>query len=203
VSVDRPLTKLVDASLRASIAAKVLLLERCAGDIARAAELFVACYRQGGKAIFFGNGGSAADAQHLAAELEGRFARDRPPLPALALHANGSTLTAVANDLSFREVFRRPLRAHVGPKDVAVAISVSGTSANVVAAAQLREELDFRLVALTGEGGGALARLADVTVAVPSRIVPRVQECHLLIGHILCESVETSLFSDGADDGRG
>jgi D-sedoheptulose 7-phosphate isomerase len=148
----------------------------------------------GGKAVFFGNGGSAADAQHLAAELECRFRIDRRPLPALALHTNTSTLTAVGNDRGFEGVFARLLRAHARPEDVVVAISTSGTSPNVLAAAAVRAEVPFRLIALTGANGVPLARYADVVLAVPSTVTARVQEAHILIGHILCELVEARLF---------
>jgi D-sedoheptulose 7-phosphate isomerase len=161
----------------------------------------VNAYRAGNKAIFFGNGGSAADAQHLAAEMEGRFAFDRRPLPSVALHANVSTLTAIANDYAYEQVFARPLRAQARPGDVAVAISTSGTSKNVVAAAKLRRELGIQVIAMTGEGGGTLAEHADVLIAVPSRHVARIQESHILAGHLLCEWVERELFPDGQSSG--
>jgi len=183
----------VTAAIAESIAVKESL-RGLVPDIVRAADLLVDAFRRGGKAIFFGNGGSAADAQHLAAELEGRFAFDRPPLPALALHANASTLTAVDNDYGYEGVFARLLRAHARPEDVAVAITTSGTSRNVLAAAEVKREIPFRLVALTGANGAPLARLADVVIAVPSRSTPRVQEAHILIGHVLCEWVERSMF---------
>src|SRR5439155_18819548 len=160
-------------------------------QIAAAAELLVACYRAGGKAIFFGNGGSAADAQHLAAEMESRFAFDRAPLPALALNANSSTVTAVGNDYGYDQVFARPLRAHAKPGDVAVAISTSGTSKNVLAAACIASELGIKLIALTGAHSGPLAEFADVSIAVPSRTTARIQECHILVGHLLCGLIET------------
>lgn len=162
--------------------------------IARAAELLVGAYRQGGKAIFFGNGGSAADAQHLAAELEHRLTLERAPLPALALHANASTVTAVANDTDYGDLFARLLRAHARPEDVAVALTTSGTSRNVLRAAEVKRDIPFRLIALTGENGAALAPFADVLIAVPSRSTQRVQEAHILVGHVLCEWVERSLF---------
>ena len=162
--------------------------------IARAAELLVASYKQGGKALFFGNGGSAADAQHFAAEMECRFRFDRPPLPALALHANTSTLSAIANDYAFDDVFARLLQAHARPGDVAVAISTSGRSANVLRAAALKKKLGISLIALTGANGDDLAPFADVVLAVPSTITARVQEAHELIGHILCDWVEREMF---------
>jgi D-sedoheptulose 7-phosphate isomerase len=176
-----------------SIAVKQSLLALIP-DIVRAAELLTDAYRRGGKAIFFGNGGSAADAQHLAAELEHRFTFERRPLPALALHANASTVTAISNDADYEELFARLLRAHARPEDVAVAITTSGSSRSVLNAAEVKREIPFRLIALTGQNGAPLARFADVVIAVPSRSTPRVQEAHILIGHVLCEWVERSLF---------
>src|SRR5450432_2898763 len=137
---------------------------------------------------------TALPAVRTAAEMEGRFGFDRRPLPALALHANVSTLTAIANDYSYEQVFSRLLTAHARPGDVAVAITTSGASKNVLAAARLKQELGIKLVALTGENGAALAPFADVVIAVPSRDTARIQESHILIGHILCEFVERSLF---------
>ncbi len=187
---------LLERAVRESIAVKNSLLAELRAPITRAAELLLTAYRAGHKAIFFGNGGSAADAQHLAAELEGRFAFDRKPLPALALHANVSTLTAIGNDYGYDQVFARPLRAHGSPGDVVVALSTSGNSANVVAAARLKGELGLSVVALTGEGGGALASVADVLVAIPSRDTARIQEGHILVGHVLCQWVEQGMFGD-------
>ena len=184
----------IEQTIRESIATKQRVLE-LTPQIAQAAELLVTCYRAGGKAIFFGNGGSAADAQHLAAELECRFAFDRPPLPALALHANSSTVTSISNDYSYEDLFARTLRAHARPGDVAVALSTSGTSKNVLAAARLKRELGIGLVALTGENGAPLGEWADVVIAVPSRVTARIQECHILIGHLLCGWIERALFA--------
>jgi D-sedoheptulose 7-phosphate isomerase len=185
--------KLLEASIAASIALKRKVLESLAPQIRVAAELLAEAYAGGHQAIFFGNGGSAADAQHLAAEMECRFAFDRAPLPALALHANTSTLTAVANDYAYEQVFARLLAAHARPGDVAVALTTSGTSKNVVAAARLRDQLKVKLIALTGENGAALAPFADCVIAVPSRDTPRVQEAHITIGHVLCQWVEQSV----------
>ncbi|HPH64794.1 MAG TPA: SIS domain-containing protein [Kofleriaceae bacterium] len=188
------LETLVDESIRASIATKQALLTQ-SGNIARAAELLAECYRNKGKSIFFGNGGSAADAQHLAAEFECRFMFDRDPLPSLALHANSSTVTAVSNDYSYTDLYARLLRAHARPGDVAIAISTSGTSKNVLAAARLKHELGIKLIALTGENSGPLSEFADVCVAVPSKVTGRIQECHILVGHILCEWTEAAMFA--------
>jgi D-sedoheptulose 7-phosphate isomerase len=133
-----------------------------------------------------------------AAEMEGRFAFDRRPLPALALHANVSTLTAIGNDYGYEQVYTRTLRAHARPGDVVVAISTSGTSKNVVAAAKLKSELGIKVIALTGEGGGMLAEHADVLIAVPSRSTARIQESHIVAGHLLCEWVEREMFATAA-----
>jgi len=181
-------------SLQASIAVKQKVLAHLGPSIGAAAELLVAAYARGNKAIFFGNGGSAADAQHLAAELECRFGFDRKPLAALALHANTSTLTAIANDYAYEALFARLLVAHARPGDVAVALSTSGTSKNVLAAARVKADVGFHLIALTGENSAALAPFSDVVIAVPSRDTPRIQEAHITIGHVLCDWVERSLF---------
>jgi D-sedoheptulose 7-phosphate isomerase len=186
--------KLLDDSIAASILLKQKVLETLKPQIRAAAELLAQAYANGNQAIFFGNGGSAADAQHLAAEMECRFAFDRPPLPALALHANTSTLTAVSNDYQYEQVFARLLMAHARPGDVAVAITTSGTSKNVVAAARLRDHLKIKLIALTGENSAVLAPFADCVIAVPSRDTPRIQEAHITIGHVLCQWVEYSVF---------
>lgn len=183
----------IDSSIRDSIDTKQRLRE-LGPQIAAAAELLIECYRHGGKAIFFGNGGSAADAQHLAAELECRYAFDRKPLAALALHTNTSTVTAVSNDYAYEDLFARLLRAHARPGDVAVALTTSGTSKNVLAAARLREELGIKVIGLTGENGAPLGQHADVLIAVPSRVTARIQESHILVGHMLCEWLEQALF---------
>lgn len=189
--------KLLEDSVAASVELKQRMLVALAGPIRCAADLLVQAYKQGNKAIFFGNGGSAADAQHLAAEIECRFGYDRPPLPALALHANTSTLTAIANDYQYEMVFARLLRAHARPGDVAVALTTSGTSKNVLAAARIKAELGIKLIALTGENGAVLAPFADCVVAIPSHQTPRIQEAHMTVGHVLCEWVERSLFPSG------
>ena len=189
---------LVRRSVDESIEAKRALASELLPRLRAAAELLLEAYRAGNKAIFIGNGGSAADAQHLAAEMEGRFAFDRRPLPALALHANASTMTAIGNDYGYEQVFSRTLRAHARPGDVAVAISTSGTSKNVVAAVRLRKELGIKVIALTGASGGTLAEHADVLIAVPSRNTARIQETHILAGHLLCEWVERELFPEDA-----
>ena len=147
----------------------------------------------GGKVCFFGNGGSAADAQHLAAEFTGRYLKERRALPALALHANSSSLTAIGNDYGFDFVFARQLEALGKPGDVAVGISTSGNSRNVLRAFEVAKAKSIYTVALTGGSGGAMKDLADCTLCIPSQEIPRIQECHLLTGHIICEIAEEML----------
>jgi len=150
----------------------------------------------GRKVLFFGNGGSAADAQHLAAELVGRFYANRRPLPALALTADTSVVTAVSNDLDFAEVFARQVEAHGHPGDVAVAISTSGNSPNVLRALEVARARGLFTVGLTGRDGGKLRDLVDECICVPSTETPRIQEAHIMLGHILCEMVEQTLTTD-------
>jgi len=166
----------------------------------RAAELAEACLRSGGKILIFGNGGSAADAQHFAAELEGRFEMDRAALSAVALTVNTSTLTAVSNDYGFQQIFSRQVEGLATAGDLAIAISTSGNSANVVAAARVARDLGCKVVGLTGEGGGDLAEHCDALIAVPSKTVSRIQEMHELCLHCLAAWLERRLFS-GEDPG--
>lgn len=158
--------------------------------ILKAAEAIAACIRSGKKVLFCGNGGSAADAQHLAAEFVGRFQLERRGLPALALHTDTSTLTSVANDYGFAEVYARQVDAHGRAGDVLVAISTSGNSESILRAATRAREADLTVVAMTGSGGGKLKDLADVWIAAPSDLTTRIQECHILIGHFLCDWAE-------------
>ena len=167
--------------------------DHLAGRIAEAVDLIVAAYRSGRGVLVFGNGGSAADAQHIAGELVGRFLKERRPLRAEALSANTSILTALANDYDFDVVFARQIEASARPGDVAIALSTSGNSANVVAALARARQLGCRTIALTGDGGGRCAELADVLLDVPSKITPRIQESHVVIYHIICEWVEKAI----------
>jgi D-sedoheptulose 7-phosphate isomerase len=162
--------------------------------IARFAEKTAATLAAGGKVVLFGNGGSAADAQHIAAELVVRLRRDRPGLPALALTANPSVLTAAANDYGFEHIFARQIEALVQPGDVLVALSTSGASLNVLRGAEAGRARGAFVVALTGETGGALAERADLLLNVPSRDSQRIQEAHITIGHIVCGLIETLRF---------
>ncbi len=150
--------------------------------------------RAGGKVLFFGNGGSAADAQHLAAEFTGRYLKDRSALPALALNVNSSSVTAIGNDYGFDSVFARQIEGLGKEGDVAVGISTSGNSRNIVQALEIAKSKSIYAVALTGASGGILRKIADCTIRIPSEETPRIQECHILIGHIICEIVEERLF---------
>jgi D-sedoheptulose 7-phosphate isomerase len=169
--------------------------ETCMPALTAAADALIAAYRAGHKTLFFGNGGSAADAQHLAAEFLGRFLRERAPLPALALHGNSSALTAIGNDYGYEYVFARQLEALAVRGDVAVGISTSGNSPNVLEAMTSARRLGLVTIALTGSSGGRLSGLADILIAVPSEETPRIQECHILAGHALCDAVEQALTS--------
>jgi D-sedoheptulose 7-phosphate isomerase len=170
-----------------------------APHIARAAGLLTDCLFADGKILSCGNGGSAADAQHFAAELVGRFERERPELPAIALSTDTSLLTAVANDYSFEQVFAKQVRALGGKGDVLLAISTSGNSPNVVAAVQAAQERDMHVVALTGKGGGRMGELlgpGDVHLCVPHDRTMRIQEVHLLTIHCLCDAIDATLLGD-------
>jgi D-sedoheptulose 7-phosphate isomerase len=168
-------------------------LKQNVAPVIAAARLMERCLRARGKVMFCGNGGSAADAQHLAAELMGRFLCDRAPMAAIALTVDSSALTAIGNDYGFAQVFARQLRGVGQAGDVLVGISTSGNSANVIAAFEAARELDIRTVALTGGGGGKMAQHADVLINAPSLSTPRIQEMHIAIGHTICELIEDSL----------
>ena len=176
---------------------KVLLLDATFQDaVANVALRIVESLRAGGKVFFFGNGGSAADAQHLTAEFTGRYLRERAALPALALSVNSSSVTAIGNDYGFDLVFARQLDALGKPGDVAVGISTSGNSRNVIRALEIAKSKSIYAVALTGASGGTLRNIADCTICIPSEETPRIQECHILTGHLICEIVESMLYDD-------
>jgi D-sedoheptulose 7-phosphate isomerase len=151
-------------------------------------------FEAGNKLLIMGNGGSAADAQHIAAEFVNRYIIDRPPLPAISLTTDTSVLTSISNDASFVDVFARQVRALGREGDVVLGISTSGNSANIVKAFEVAKEMGVRTVAFTGNDGGALSRIADYSLVVPSGSTPRIQEVHILVGHTLCEMVEHHLF---------
>jgi D-sedoheptulose 7-phosphate isomerase len=169
-----------------------------ADDIAHAARLVTGSLARGGKILICGNGGSAADAQHIAGELVGRFLKERPALPAIALTTDASVLTSLANDYSFAEVFARQTAALGNQGDALIAISTSGRSENVIRAAQTARRNGLSVIGLTGATGGRLAELCDACVRVPSTVTPRIQEMHILVGHILCELSESA--RDGEEE---
>jgi D-sedoheptulose 7-phosphate isomerase len=168
----------------------ILQLDALLPDLVAFAHRLIACLDAGGTVLWMGNGGSAGDAQHLSAELIGRFQRERRGLRSLALSTDTSLMTAVANDYGFERIFARQIEALARPGDVVVAISTSGNSRNVVAGAQAARTAGATIIALTGQGGGALRTLSDLTIAVPSPVTARVQEAHILIGHLVCELVD-------------
>lgn len=183
-------------SIEKSIATKQAILgnEALLARIGEVAEVMVRALREGKRILWCGNGGSAADAQHLAAELSGRFYYDRPPLNSEALHCNTSYMTAVANDYGYDLIYSRMIDGACRPGDVLVGISTSGNSKNIYNAFVKAKELGVITVALTGESGGQMKSKADYLLNVPSDDTPRIQESHILIGHIICEIVEAQMF---------
>jgi D-sedoheptulose 7-phosphate isomerase len=187
----------ITSSIEASIGVKERLLSaEVVSNVAKVSEILVNAFEQGNKVLLFGNGGSAADAQHIAAEFVGRFAFDRPALPALALSANTSSVTAIGNDYGFDQVFSRQIEALAHTADVAIGISTSGNSPNVVSALSLSRQKGLHTIALTGCTGGKLKNAVDYCICVPSNDTPRIQECHILIGHIISELVEQTIFHE-------
>ncbi|MFA5844077.1 MAG: D-sedoheptulose 7-phosphate isomerase [Coriobacteriia bacterium] len=174
----------------------VAALRPLAPAIAEMAGIVADCLRDGGQLLVCGNGGSAADAQHIAAEFVGRFLKERRPWPALALHTNTSAVTAIGNDYGFEETFARQVLAHGHPGDVLWAITTSGSSPNVLRAVEAAREAGMRVVGLSGGEGGPLASACDVCVSVPHASTPRIQEGHILVGHIVCGLVEDELCSE-------
>lgn len=188
-----------DRIQRSLDAKQKLLLDTSFPDLTvKVALRIVDSLRSGGKVLFFGNGGSAADAQHLAAELMGRYLKERSPLPALALGMDPCSLTAIGNDYGFDLVFARQLEALANKGDVAVGISTSGNSRNVFHALEIAKLKSIYAVALTGASGGLLRNIADCTICIPSEEIPRIQECHILTGHIICEMVEQIMCGDAS-----
>ncbi len=183
----------VFASFREGADLRMKIANDCGGAIVEAARLISDCLNSGGKLLFFGNGGSAADAQHLAAEFVGRFVVERHALAAIALTTDTSILTAVGNDYGFDQIFSRQIQGLGQPDDIAVGISTSGNSPNVIAGIQEASKLRLKTVALAGKDGGALAKAADFPIVVRCANTARVQECHIAIGHIFCELVEMEL----------
>ena len=172
----------------------ILATEEWLRRIERAADMITASLKGGGKIHFCGNGGSAADAQHLAAELSGRFYYDRPPLNAEALHCNSSYLTAVGNDYGYEHIFARLMRGTGHKGDVLIGISTSGNSKNILYAYDVCKELGISIISMTGATGGKMKEASDLLLNVPSTDTPRIQESHIMIGHIICELVESAIF---------
>ncbi|HEY8713884.1 MAG TPA: SIS domain-containing protein [Candidatus Acidoferrum sp.] len=184
--------------IQESIAVKAELARVAGREIAETADAITACLRSGRKVIAFGNGGSASDAQHFVAELVGRYKADREALAAVALTVNGSSLTAIANDYGFAEVFARQLAAIGKPGDLVLAISTSGNSPNILRALETAMQLGMRRIGLTGQSGGKLRSEVEICITVPSTSTPRIQECHALIIHILCGIVEEAFVTSAA-----
>ncbi len=188
--------QLIKNAIKASIEVRETFLGEAANlaAIEKAVQVISQGFRNDGALYLAGNGGSAADAQHLAAEFVGRFYYDRPPLRAEALSTNTSDITCIGNDYGFEHIFSRAVQGKGRKGDVLVAISTSGNSPNVVNAAIAAREKGMSIISMTGASGGRLLELSDVTIRVPSKDIPRIQECHITIGHIICELVEADLF---------
>lgn len=185
---------IIRESLESSIAAKKEFAASAHTAIIAVAEMLIDCFRHDRKVLIFGNGGSAADAQHMAAEFVNRFLIDRPPLAAIALTTDSSILTSIGNDFSFDDIFTKQIMALGREGDIALGISTSGNSPNVVSALETARSRGLKTVALTGAGGGRLAGLVDILLAVPSNKTPAIQETHVWVEHLLCQLVDEALF---------
>ncbi len=189
-----PLERAARATLRDSSRSLKRVEQECAGAVAAAAELLVQCFESGGTVYFCGNGGSAADAQHLAAEFSGRYLVDRPGLPAVALTTNSSALTAIGNDYGYEQVFSRQLEGLGAPGDVLVAITTSGRSESIRRAVREAQSLGMSVIGMTGAKGAEFAAMCDVALVTPSDSTPNIQEGHITMGHAFCLLVERALF---------
>ena len=176
-----------------SIQVKEELLHTSIGEIKQIADLMIECLKKGGKVILFGNGGSASDSQHIAAELIGRFKKDSTALAAIALTTNSSVMTSLANDYGYEVIFAKQIEALGQKNDIAIGISTSGKAKNVALGIKQAKKNGLKTIALSGGDGGKIAKLADLSLLVPSTITARIQEAHITIGHIICELVEESL----------
>ncbi len=188
--------KRIKALISESISVKQLMLQdtKLLETVHRVVDVATIALKAKKKILFCGNGGSAADAQHIAAELSGRFYLDRAPLFAEALHVNSSALTAIANDYGYEEVYARMVRAKGEQGDILFAMSTSGNSPNILKAIESAKQKFMLVVGMTGETGGKMAPHCDYLINIPSRVTPRIQECHLMIGHLVCELVEQAIF---------
>lgn len=185
--------EIIKSEIKESIEVKTRVLETLAPQIEKAAKLIINALKNGNKIMFFGNGGSAADAQHLAGELIGRFLKERKSLPGIALTTDSSILTCLGNDYSFDIIFARQIEGLAKPGDIAFGISTSGNSKNVLEGLKKAKELGCQTIGLLGCGGGKIAEIADVSIALESRATPHVQESHIMIGHILCKLIENAV----------
>ncbi|MDP2923577.1 MAG: D-sedoheptulose 7-phosphate isomerase [Candidatus Omnitrophota bacterium] len=176
-----------------SIQIKEELLKNSIGQIKEIADIIIDCLKKNGKVILFGNGGSASDCQHIAAEFIGRFKKDRPALPALALTVNTSVITSLANDYGYEVIFAKQIEALGKKEDVAIGISTSGKAKNVSLGIKQAKKMGLKTIALTGGDGGEIAKLADSSLVIPSCITARIQEAHITIGHIVCELMEQAI----------
>jgi D-sedoheptulose 7-phosphate isomerase len=192
MNIDNALAQ-VTASMKEGADLRMKVAQECGPAIVQAAIVMAECLRAGGKLLFFGNGGSAADAQHLAAEFVGRFLLERRGLPAIALTTDSSILTAIGNDYGFDRVFSRQIEALGQSGDVAFGISTSGNSPNVIAALKQAKSQQLKTIGLAGKDGGQLRHCCDIPLVVTSTNTARVQECHITIGHLLCELAENDL----------
>jgi len=185
---------LIETSFKDHISLAERTVKLLKSKIIEAVDLLALSFRNGGKVLLLGNGGSAADALHVEGELLGRFRKDRDSLPAIAIGGGIAAFTAIANDYSFESAFARLAKAHVRKGDVAMLYSTSGNSGNIIEAAKAVRTLDAKVVAFTGETGGKLAEYADILLSAPSSDTPRIQEMHGLMGHIICDMIEHELF---------
>lgn len=183
-------------ALEESVQVKERFVKHSMGDLLSAAQRLATCFASGHKLLIFGNGGSAADAQHIAAEFVNRFSVERKPLPALALTTDTSVLTSISNDYSFYEVFSKQILAIGRKDDIAFGISTSGNSRNVISAVETARDIGLFTIGLTGCGGGELGKCCDLALTVDSDVTPRIQESHAIAGHILCDLVDRILFPD-------
>lgn len=186
--------EIVIRELEESARIKKLVAKELTEEIVDASQWVIECFKAGGKVLLFGNGGSAADAQHIATELVCRFQKERKALPALALSTNSSLVTAQTNDFGFETVFSRQIEAWAKKGDIAIAISTSGNSPNILEGVKKAKELGMRTIGFIGKGGGELKNLVDLPLIVPSDDVPRIQEVHITIGHVICHLIEKELF---------
>ncbi|OGB90801.1 phosphoheptose isomerase [candidate division WOR-1 bacterium RIFCSPHIGHO2_01_FULL_53_15] len=183
----------IAANLKESIEVKQQVIKSLVPQIEKAARAMIGALKNGNKVLFFGNGGSAADSQHLAAELISRFQMERKSLPAIALTTDTSIITAIGNDYTFDNIFSRQIEGLAQKGDIAFGLSTSGNSKNVIAGLEKAKQLGCKTIGLVGSGG-RIAAIAEIAIAVPSKNTPRVQECHITIGHILCSLIEQELF---------